>query len=347
MFEVAAKVRFLSDPASYGGATKSVEARETHMSWVFLTDTRVYKLKKPVKYPFLDFGTQAKRRFFCEEELRLNRRLAGETYLAVVPLCLDDAGQLTLVAGSEPVDWLVEMVRLPESEMLDSRLEQRRASEADIRRVGHFLAGFYAACPSEMADGRLYLDHLIAEQTINRSILQRQELGVAGISEAALGAVDRALQSLAPEIEARIRRGCMLEGHGDLRPEHVCIADPPQIIDCLEFNRSMRIIDPFDEVNYLGMECEALGAPWVRPLLLQLLQERLADRPSPSLLALYGAFRALLRARLCLAHLLETPVRHAAKWGPQAIAYIGMAEREGLNLPGQSDRKSMRGRAGA
>lgn len=325
MTDLAGKVRFLSDPASYPHTTARVEARETHMSWVFLTDDRVYKLKKPVKYPFLDFSTLSRRRFFCEEELRLNRRLAGETYRAVVPLRVNKAGRLGLSGPGRTIDWLVEMKRLAAADMLDARLERGAATREDIRRIGELMSGFYAACAPEIADGRLYLDHLIEEQAINRKILERPELGVGETAGPMLDAVDRALERLAPKIERRIAEGRIVEGHGDLRPEHVHLGEPAQVIDCLEFSRAMRIIDPYDEINYLGLECAMLGAPWVRPLLLGMLDARLGGRPDEDLLALYGGFRALLRARLCIAHLLDAVVRHPKKWKPAALSYIAMA----------------------
>ena len=333
MTTLAEKVRFLSDPAAYGGATRHVEARETHMSWVFLTDDSVYKLKKPVRYPFLDFGTLAKRRFFCEEELRLNRRLARATYRAVVPLCRDRQGGLVLSGGGRVADWLVEMERLPQEDMLDARIARDAVSKNDIAGIGHLLAGFYAGLAPEFTDGGAYPRRLAEEQAVNRAILERPELGLSELAASTLDRVEHALAVLAPDIEARIARGRIIEAHGDLRPEHVCLVDPPQIIDCLEFNRSMRIVDPCDEVNYLGLECELLGTPWIRPLLLGIIEERLGDPPGTALMALYGAFRMLLRARLCIAHLLEHPVRHPEKWRPLAKRYLEAAERECLNLP--------------
>ena len=119
-----------------------------------------------------------------------------------------------------------------------------------------------------------------------------------------------------------------MEGHGDLRPEHVHLGEPVQVIDCLEFSRAMRILDPYDEIGYLGLECAMLGAQWVRPMLLDLLETRLGGRPEKDVLALYGGFRALLRARLCIAHLLDAVVRHPEKWKPAALSYIAMAESE-------------------
>ena len=115
------------------------------MSWVFLTDDRVYKLKKPVKYPFLDFSTLRRRRFFCEEELRLNRRLANDTYRDVVPLRCGRAGRLTLSDRGKIIEWLVEMKRLPLADMLDARLDRGIVTREDVRRIGELLVGVHRA----------------------------------------------------------------------------------------------------------------------------------------------------------------------------------------------------------
>lgn len=332
MTDLSEKVRFLRDPASYPHPTTRVEAKETHMSWVFLGDDRVYKLKKPVKYPFLDFSTLSHRRFFCSEELRLNRRLAGETYRTILPLCRDGAGHLNISGRGTIVDWLVEMERLSEADMLDARILSGVATDEDIRRIGDKMAWFYAACPPQIADGDLYLKHLVGEQAINRAVLERPELGVRDAAEPLLDVVDRALKALIPAVEQRIAAGRIVEGHGDLRPEHIYLGDPVQVIDCLEFNRPMRIVDPYDEINYLGLECAVQQASWVRPTLLDLLEARIGGRPTDGLLYLYGGFRALLRARLSVAHLLDAVVRDPDKWKPQALSYIAMASGE-LSFP--------------
>ncbi|WP_245525676.1 hypothetical protein [Mesorhizobium sp. M00.F.Ca.ET.216.01.1.1] len=337
--DLAAKVRFLSDPATYGRGTTHVQARETHMSWVFLTDELVYKLKKPVRHAFLDFSSIGKRHFYCDEELRLNARLAAETYRRVIPLCHDASGHFALDGSGRVVDWLVEMKRLPQSDMMDERIGSGRLTTAEINNVGKTLVTFYAQRQTETAGGGAYLRHLTGEQRINRAILLRPEFAMCDIASGPLDIVDGLLQRLRPRIEARIRLGAIVEGHGDLRPEHICLCQPLQIIDCLEFNRSMRIVDPYDEINYLGLECEMLGAPWIRPLLIQALESRLPNRPDGNLLAFYGGYRALLRARLCVAHLLEAPVRHPEKWRPLAIRYIKQAERETFSLRSRSVRR--------
>ena len=333
MSDLAEKVQFLRKPGSYAGTTEHVEAHETHMSWVFMTDHRVYKLKKPVIYPFLDFSTLKKRQFYCQEEIRLNRQLASKTYIATVALRRTRSGRLTLSNEGRVIDWLVEMRRLPADQMLDTRIRQGHVKPDEICRVGELLAAFYAGRIQEPVEGYAYVRHLETEQAINRSILQRSEFGLSDLVTDALDAVNQALILFGPLLRARISRGVIVEGHGDLRPEHVCLTDPPQIIDCLEFNRAMRIIDPYDEITYLGLECDILDAPWIRPLLRKILEEKLGDRPNTQLLALYGGFRALLRARLCISHLLESPLRHPEKWQPLAVRYISAAEKECLILP--------------
>ena len=122
---------------------------------------------------------------------------------------------------------------------------------------------------------------------------------------------DQALITLRPLIKSRISRDLIVEGHGDLRPEHVCLTDPPQIIDCLEFNRAMRIIDPYDEVNYLGLECDMLGAPWIRPLLCKILERNLGNPPNAPLTALYGGFGP------CLGPGCVSPICSKARFGMQ------------------------------
>ena len=341
------KVRFLSDPRSYGPGTTSVEARETHMSWVFLTDDRAYKLKKPLRRRFLDFSTIRKRRFFCDEEVRLNRRLTTGVYLGIVPLCRSNSGTFALGYRGRLTDWLVEMKRLPQSDILENRILRGRVSTAEIATVASAMADFYDRNRADLTDGSLYVAHLVHEQQINRMVLMRPELGVADIAGPLLDRADRLLTEQLPEIGERIAAGLMVEGHGDLRPEHVCLAEPPQIIDCLEFNRAMRILDPYDEVNYLGLECEMLGAGWIRSELLAIVGPRLGQPPSDRLFALYGAFRALLRTRLCIVHLQERPIRSPAHWRPLAIRYLEQAERELTKCRFPEARKSIRSPEGA
>jgi uncharacterized protein len=326
---LATKVAFLASPQAYPHRPATVDVRETHMSWLFLTGSLVYKLKKPLRRPFLDFSTLERRRVNCETELRLNRRLADGVYVRTLPLRAPDQDTLTLGSGGRIVDWLVEMQQLPAAEMLDERIRQGRVTDDEIVAVASHLAALYEAEPAQIEDGHAYLEHIETESRINRMLLLQPGSGVdPGYADVVLGRVEALIRHWSPAIEERITQGRIVEGHGDLRPEHVCLGAPPRIIDCLEFDRNMRLLDPFDEVNFLGLECEFMGAGWIRPLLLGVLDEIIGHRPDHRLMATYGAFRAVLRARICIAHLLDANPMDPGRWPLEARRYLEMAAAE-------------------
>lgn len=330
------KIRFLGSPAAYAHAPRRVDVVETHMSCVFLTGRLAYKLKKPVCYPFLDFTTVAARLRYCRTELRLNRRLAGDIYRRVVALRMDGKGRFTLGGGKgEIVDWLIEMDQLPASEMLDTRIQEGGVGTDDVVGVAEMLGRFYATAKPQVRGGRVYLRHLQKETEVNRRLLLREGWSTrSDRTDAVLDRVEGLLERWTPAILKRIAEGRIVEGHGDLRPEHICLRRPMATIDCLEFDREMRILDPYDEVNYLGLECEKQGAGWIRPLLLGTLEDTLGGRPEPHLMHTYGAFRAVLRARICMAHLLDAEPMQPERWPTEARTYLAMAEEECFRAEG-------------
>jgi len=140
---IEAKLAFLSQPEAYPDAPRTVERIETHMSWVFLTDRHAYKLKKPVRYDSLDFSSLELRRRDCEEEVRLNRRLARDVYLGTLALTLAPGGTLQVGGEGEVLDWLVHMRRLPADRMLDELIRRGEINEASVRPAAERLAEFY------------------------------------------------------------------------------------------------------------------------------------------------------------------------------------------------------------
>jgi aminoglycoside phosphotransferase family enzyme len=227
------------------------------------------------------------------------------------------------------------MRRLPAGKMLHARIAAGELTRADVEAVARRLVRFYAKAPPQWRDGYKYLQRLVVEGGINRDVLLDPALGLAGLAtRRILDAVDNSVENHELEIRWRIAAGYVVEGHGDLRPEHICVLQPPLIFDCLEFDRSMRLVDPYDEISFLGMECRMLGASWVRPLLLSVLRKHLGHSPSRTLLATYTAFRATLRARLCLAHLLDPHPTHPELWQTKARRYLAIAARETAKAPG-------------
>jgi uncharacterized protein len=322
-----AKVEFLQRPDSYPDAPSRVEAVETHMSWVFLTETHAYKLKKAVRHSYLDFSTIEARRLDCEAEVRLNRRLAADIYLGVVPLVLNAEGRLRLGGSGESVDWLVKMRRLPAERMLDQLIRNGAVKQIEIRHLSHWLARFYGSATPDSTTPEAYRQDLAERIADNLRELSSPEFRLS--KDVPEGLARRQLSFMethADLFDQRVRQGHIIEGHGDLRPEHVCLLAEPVIIDCLEFNRRFRIVDPADELGYLALECERLRAPEVGRWLLESYKEASGDAPPDALFHFYQSFRAVLRAKLAIWHLRDEGRHRPDKWEATAKQYLNLAQ---------------------
>ena len=327
-----AKVSFLSQPDAYRPAPGEVICRETHMSWVFLAGDRVYKLKKPVRFPYLDFSTLTRREAACRAELRLNRALAPDIYLDVLPL-VDTGDGLSIGGAGAPVDWLVLMKRLDERDMLDHRIAEPHVEIAQLDRLVAVLAQFYHAASPVFLSAAVHLADWKRSLAYNRRVLLDPRFGIpAGLVQRIDDAQRRFLDRRSGLIIARLRRRRIVSGHGDLRPEHIWLGDKVRIIDCLEFNPRLRVVDPFDEVAYLGLECERLGAAWVGAFIERRMKRMLRDGPAEELFTFYRCHRATLRARLAIAHLLEEHPRTPEKWPRLAATYLKLAEKSARKL---------------
>ncbi len=330
--DIDAVRRFLSSAAAHArhcGATVPVETIETHMSWVFLAGEHALKLKKPVRYPFLDFSTPAAREAACREEVRLNARLAPGIYrglmvlqwrggvLSVVPEAQADAQAAT-------IDWLVWMRRLPEARMLDRAIANGTLEPAAIDALANVLASFYRNAAVVELDGAEYVMRFQREQAVSREVLLRPQFHLDGAT-IALDRLDALLVCRHDALAQRALDHRVVDGHGDLRPEHVCLLQPPVVVDCLEFNTRLRQVDPLDELTFLALECDLAGASWVGPRLLERYRAELRDPATVELLTVYRAYRALLRARLAMAHLLDPQPRTPQRWTPMAQRYVSLA----------------------
>lgn len=337
----------LGDPASYSHNPETVERVETRMSWVFMTPDHVYKMKKPVVLPYLDFTTLARRQANCVEEVRLNRRLAPEVYLGVKAVTRESDGHLMLNGHGEPVEWLVWMHRLQRDQMLDHAISQGHANPDDLRRCARVLADFYQGCNPVIRDPEIYLRKL--HQAIDEDAQGLTHPAYAidpAVVEQPASILLECLRGRRKWFEDRVHEGFVVEGHGDLRPEHVCLSQPPVFIDCLEFSRELRTLDIADELGYLFLECECLGAPKVEQVMADEFVSYSGNPLPDGLLAFYKARRALLRARLCLAHLhgditeeTERRWRHRASDYLQRAAHHAEGARETaikeVSSPGQ------------
>jgi aminoglycoside phosphotransferase family enzyme len=321
-----AKVAFLREPASYPEPTYRVEALETHMSWVFLLDDFVYKLKKPVSYELLDFRPLAARRFYCDEELRLNLRLAPEVYLGLVPLTVDRRRHLALGGHGITVDWLVRMRRLPAEHMLDYAIMHHALEPAALVRLAQRLVAFYLGLPAETLAPEHYRKRFVHQVTTAWRELSLGEYELPGANvQAVRDAQLAALHAVGALLDERVRAGRIVEGHGDLRPEHVYLGTPLAIFDCLEFSRELRLADMADELSYLALECERLGATHAGTTLLRDYAALSGDHPAPALLNFYQSCRATTRAMIAARHLQDEKFRHSPHWVRRACQYLQLA----------------------
>jgi aminoglycoside phosphotransferase family enzyme len=322
------KVEWLKRSETYPDQHAPVKVIETHMSFVFLTEHLAYKLKKPVRYEFLDFSTLAARRFDCEEECRLNQRLAPGVYLGVVPLAVDPAGMPRIEGQGEVVEWLVKMQRLPAEHMLDGRLRRGTLEPRELTVLAVRLAEFYGNRPVEAITASEYRERLRQDVDANAVVLTELAFGFSARQVDELLAMQRAfLDRQACLFDQRAHDGRIVEGHGDLRPEHICLIDPPVVFDCLEFNRRLRIVDPLDELAFLAMECERLGAEFVGPELFRAYAMRCHDTAPGALIDYYKCARACMRARLAILHTRELPRARWEKWQVLARDYLALAHR--------------------
>jgi aminoglycoside phosphotransferase family enzyme len=328
---LAAKVAFLRRPEVYPHAAGPVEAVETHMSWVFLAGERAYKLKKPVRYRHVDFGTLERRRRACEDEVRLNRRLAPDVYLGTVALRHGAGGELALgTNGGAVVDWLVVMRRLAPERMLDRRLARGDVRDDEIDRVVRRLARFYAGLPPEPVSAEGYRARLAREVEADRDALAAPRYGLAAPAVVALAEAQLArVAALADVLAERARAGRIVEGHGDLRPEHVCLEAEPVIIDCLEFDRELRVVDAAADVAFLALECRRLGGPTVGERVMAGYERERGDRVAAALWRLYQARHAMSRAKVAIWHLDDGVGVDVGKWVGRAKEYLALATELG------------------
>ena len=308
-----------------------VHLHETSKSWIFLGVYHVYKIKKPVRDDLQDLTSLRARFDNCMTEIDLNRRLAPDTYLGVVRVVRHADGQLGLGGTADTVDWLIRMRRLPADLMLDVVATQRTHDDAELRSsiagIADRLGAFYAAAPTTNLTAAELATIMLDQQERNHAILRHQMFKDHHPRfEVVYHAFQTAFFRHFDLIEARTTAGWIRECHGDLRPEHICLTDPSVIFDCLEFNRNLRLVDPFSEAVFLAIEAEMLGAGWIKSVLVDGLASHLSDRPDPKLLRLYEAMHAILRIRICLAHLLVPKPRTPEKWLPLGLQYLEMAE---------------------
>jgi aminoglycoside phosphotransferase family enzyme/predicted kinase len=296
-------VRDLLRPAAYGSRSNRVELRTTHASWVFLTEEDVWKVKRPVDLGFLDFKTLSARLRDCEDEIRLNQRLAPDVYLDVVPIRQTPHGHSLVAVDGPIVEWAVHMRRLPDEASAAALLARGQLGAESLEEVAAELAAFLQSARPAPAFGTpaalsLNLDENFAQVApFVGTLLDKRTFD--DVQAFQRGELARNW----PRFVARVAEEHIREGHGDLRLEHVYLPATrgqrrPTIIDCIEFNERFRCGDAAAEIAFLSMELEAAGRPDLAAGFVARFAEASDDFGLYGVLDFYLSYRAWVRGKV-------------------------------------------------
>jgi uncharacterized protein len=295
----ASAVDLLASRAVYPDHPDRVEVLETYISWIFLTDRHAYKIKKPVHYGAINYSSSKLRRQACVDELRLNSRLASRVYQLVQPITRTKSGKMSLDGDGIPVDWVIRMRRLSETRNLQGLMESGRIQVDDTRALASTLSQFYLNRPPETVRMEVFCERLADNIQANQSILAN---GVEPADCEMIRSIHatqfRFLASAARLLDERVVDGRIVDGHGDLRPEHIYLEHHPVVIDCIEYDNSLRQVDAVDDLCCLRMECQRLGHPEVGDEVMAQYKRNASDRVPEQLCLFYMCYRACVRAKV-------------------------------------------------
>ncbi len=302
----SAIIQAMQAPGFYPHAVRRVEHIQTHISHIFLTGAKAYKVKKPVDMGFLDFTSLERRRHYCLEELRLNRRLAPHIYLAVLAIVATPTG-LALAPlkapGGQVLEVCLEMAQMEAGRQMDELLDQGQVQPGQVVQLGRLLADFHAQAaggPAVEFYGRPEQIRLNVEENF-RQTESYQEVSVAPGRWRAIR--DYALDFLARRrdlLERRVREGRIRDGHGDLHSGNINLpsSGAPIIFDCIEFNERFRFQDAAADLAFLAMDLDFHGRQDLSRTLVESYVERSGDQGLARVLDFYKCYRAVVRAKI-------------------------------------------------
>jgi aminoglycoside phosphotransferase family enzyme/predicted kinase len=291
----------LKDPKFYGPHVTSVELLQTHISYVALTGTYAYKVKKTVNFGFLDFSTLDKRKYYCEEELRLNRRLCPKIYLGVLPITQKDS-TLELDGSGTIVEYALKMKEFPQEFIMTNMLKQNKVTEETIDHICSILIEFYAAQePSE--EIKKYGELQAVKQNIDENFDQTKPMIDITVPKNTFWSIkDAANKFFERKKEVfghRMSEGKIFDCHGDLHSGNIVItAENIHIFDCIEFNDRFRFCDIASDIGFLAMDLDYLNFPYLSSHLISRYVEKSADKGIYNVLNFYKSYRAFVRGKV-------------------------------------------------
>ncbi len=323
-------VEAMSNPEFYPHRSQGVELIQTHISYIFIAGDYVYKVKKAVDFGFLDFTTLEKRRHYCNEEIRLNRRLAREIYLGVVEICEDADGNLFLGKGAGTVEYAVKMKRLPQERMLSTLLPEGKVDKSIMKPIAGKMVDFHenAATGGE-------IDLVGGVETIRKNHDENFEQTGPYINitipensyRFIRSYIYRFMEEQLPLLKKRVAAHRIRDCHGDLHIEHICITDDILIFDCIEFNERFRYSDVAAEVAFLAMDLDYNGYPDYADAFKNHYIKYSGDDEINTLLNFYRCYYAYVRGKVTSFRIDDEAIQkeERKKAAETAIRYFDLA----------------------
>ncbi|HKI88209.1 MAG TPA: hypothetical protein VKA38_04220 [Draconibacterium sp.] len=324
------QVKQILDNCSLPGDCSNAEIKETHISWIILTKQFAYKIKRPVHYSFLDFSSSEKRKFFCAEELWLNRRMEPEMYLDVLPVTKN----LVIVEGepkTEVIDYALKMKRMDNSKEMDAMLRENKVTEQHIEKLAEKIVRFHKDCKVVKNAFHTLNFHEKFADLQNHADLVSENLGEKW-KEKIDNCVDKSfkyLNSIRNLSNERVISGFHRDCHGDLNARNIFLYDEPVVFDCIEFNREYRQIDVLNDIAFLCVDLDFFGRSDYSELFYKkyLDYSGWEDVPETRQLFLYyKSYRANVRAKVTLLSAKNKKPDNAEKELNDAGKYIDLME---------------------
>lgn len=300
MIETQRIISLLLDPKTYPHPVSSIELKQTQMSFIFLTGEYVYKVKKPVDLGYLDYTTLEKRRFFCYQEVKLNKRLCPQVYLGVIPI-IERGGEFFLGGRGKIGEYAVKMRQLPQERMMDVLLRKDQVSPEMVRKVAEKLAPFhrkartnsYISSFGDLSTIKYNWDENFfqTEAYIGTTISRERYQDIKGYVEGFLGENSSLFKK-------RQEGGRIVDCHGDLHTAHICFGDEIYIFDCIEFNERFRYCDIASEVAFLAMDLDFHHRPDLSDTFIDAYISYSQDKDLITLLPFYKCYRAYVRGKV-------------------------------------------------
>ena len=316
-------VEALLRPEAYPDDVGPVELVETHISHLFLTSSHVYKVKKPVDYGFLDFTTLADRKYYCEREVALNRRIAPDVYLGVVEI-RRQGSRYAVDGPGETVEYAVKMRRLPHDRSLDGLLDQDQVSHDDIRHLATLVANFHADAATGPEITRLGSIEAV-RQNVEENFAQTERFVGMTIPSDTFDDIAAYSRAFLDTNEAIFRRraadGRVRDCHGDLHSAQIFLESSPtgetankiSIIDCIEFTDRFRYSDVAEDIAFLAMDLDFHGRPDLSQLFVETYAEVSGDAGVHGLLGFFKGYRAYVRGKVSSFRLDDTSLSEEAR----------------------------------